>query len=406
MTHRQLPDRPHHDQLKQQAKDFLARVRAGDPGSVDELREHHPEALSPSDVRLADAQLAMARAYGFASWARLVHHVRGVVLRQAIWDRDTQTVDRIVAEDPSAASEAGPHPRWGGDPTALHVAAERGDAAVVRRLLEAGADPDGGDSDYGWTPLQLSAHWNHGEAAAVLRQHGARVDVFAAALLGDDDTLRAMLKERPTLASTPGLNGASPLHVATTAATAALLLEHGAPIDEVDRMGNTPVDSALGRGDRCLPVVFLLVQRGSPASVQQLAALGLIDRLAEAVETDPACLASVRNIGVNAVAGTPLHAAAHHGRCDVVAWLLQRGADPNARANAGQTPLHLSRDQATAAALIAGGADPTATDGEHHTTPLVWARLAAQHWRANDPDAKALAAYLETVTPEGDDNNS
>ncbi|XP_047100960.1 ankyrin-3-like [Schistocerca piceifrons] len=56
--------------------------------------------------------------------------------------------------------------------TALHFAAERGDAAVVRLLLSAASDPSGRDQ-WGWTPLHWAAQNGHAEAAAALLQAGA-----------------------------------------------------------------------------------------------------------------------------------------------------------------------------------------------------------------------------------------
>lgn len=51
---RTLPYRPHLDHLRKQAKVRLDEMRASAP-----------------DARLADAQLALAREYGFASWGKL-----------------------------------------------------------------------------------------------------------------------------------------------------------------------------------------------------------------------------------------------------------------------------------------------------------------------------------------------
>ena len=54
----QLPPRPSLEHLRKQAKALLDEMRRGDP-----------------DALLADAQLAIARRYGFASWPKLRAHV-------------------------------------------------------------------------------------------------------------------------------------------------------------------------------------------------------------------------------------------------------------------------------------------------------------------------------------------
>ena len=60
-----LPERPDLDQLRRQARELLRAAADGDPRAVDRLR-----AVSPQ-VNLSAAQLALAREYGFQSWAAL-----------------------------------------------------------------------------------------------------------------------------------------------------------------------------------------------------------------------------------------------------------------------------------------------------------------------------------------------
>ena len=55
---RDLPARPNLDHLRKQAKQLLQKMKLQDP-----------------DAQLADAQHALAREYGFASWPRLKAHV-------------------------------------------------------------------------------------------------------------------------------------------------------------------------------------------------------------------------------------------------------------------------------------------------------------------------------------------
>lgn len=60
-----LPDRPDLDQLRRQARELLRAAADGEPYAVGRLR-----AVSPR-VTLSAAQLALAREYGFPSWAAL-----------------------------------------------------------------------------------------------------------------------------------------------------------------------------------------------------------------------------------------------------------------------------------------------------------------------------------------------
>lgn len=72
---RRLPERPSVEQLRRQAKDLLRAWRDGDASVVERARVHKPQAAEPV---LADAQLVLAREYGFESWPKLVHHVQAL----------------------------------------------------------------------------------------------------------------------------------------------------------------------------------------------------------------------------------------------------------------------------------------------------------------------------------------
>ena len=82
MTRRQparsLPEKPSLESDRKRAKSLLRALRSAEPESLTRLRTHHPrfqqrgdEAISPDRLRLADAQLVIAREYGFSSWPHL-----------------------------------------------------------------------------------------------------------------------------------------------------------------------------------------------------------------------------------------------------------------------------------------------------------------------------------------------
>ena len=75
------------------------------------------------------------------------------------------------------------------------------------------------------------------------------------------------------------------------------------------------------------------------------------------------------------VTDTPLHVAAESGRCDIVRWLLDRGADVNAPEKNLRTPLHLAAEQgmlAVAHLLLERDAEVDARD-DMERTPLHFA---------------------------------
>ena len=69
------------DYLKQQAKEILRAIRAGDHEALRMFRRIPRftgasfETIQDASPRLQDAQHALALDYGFANWSELVHHV-------------------------------------------------------------------------------------------------------------------------------------------------------------------------------------------------------------------------------------------------------------------------------------------------------------------------------------------
>jgi len=74
---RRLPAHPSLEHLKKQAKVLLDQLTAGNPQALERFRALVSRA-APAAPQLADAQLALARDYGFASWAKLKAHVEAI----------------------------------------------------------------------------------------------------------------------------------------------------------------------------------------------------------------------------------------------------------------------------------------------------------------------------------------
>ncbi len=132
---RHLPVRPNLDQLKHQAKDLLRSIRQGDLPAIREFNQHHPKPMTADQVTLADAQLALARAYQAPSWPRLVQACN---LIDAIWRDDLQAVRALVVKHPNLLHDnAGiRNSNWG---PPLTYAANLGRDRIIKMLHELGA---------------------------------------------------------------------------------------------------------------------------------------------------------------------------------------------------------------------------------------------------------------------------
>jgi len=91
------------------------------------------------------------------------------------------------------------------------VASAHGDLDVVRSLLEeepalvnAAWDWGGGDWETG---LGAAAHMGRRQIALYLLEHGARLDLFAAAMLGYFDVVTAILSDFPEMREALGPHG-------------------------------------------------------------------------------------------------------------------------------------------------------------------------------------------------------
>lgn len=105
------------------------------------------------------------------------------------------------------------------------VAVAHGDLERVRQLVEqesrlvnAAWDWGGGDWE---TPLGAAAHMGRHDIAEYLLAHGARLDLFASAMLGQLDVVRSALEAFPSALTVAGPHGISLLAHARAGGTAA-----------------------------------------------------------------------------------------------------------------------------------------------------------------------------------------
>ena len=136
MPNRDLPVRPDLHQLKIQAKDLLKAIHRGDAPALAELDEFHPKKVDPTNVKLADAQLVLARSYHASSWTRLVLACNII---DAIWNDDVDGLRRILTKHPELVHEDARVQKgcnWG---PPMSYAANIGRDRIITMLRELGA---------------------------------------------------------------------------------------------------------------------------------------------------------------------------------------------------------------------------------------------------------------------------
>jgi ankyrin repeat protein len=273
------------------------------------------------------------------------------------------------------------------------VAVENGRADVAGLLLDAGADPNHPSDMYdGWTPMLIAASRESPELVQLLRSHGAMVDAWSAAALGDVARLSQIVEGNPDVVRERRANEAPPLHFAATVDAARFLVDHGALLDALDKYGATAARAAAyGRRSR-RPVARYLMDVSGESDAWLFAALDDVAALKSLAERGVDTL-SARRSGLNPASGsgeTPLHTAAALANAETVNFLIAQGVDADVSSGPdGDRALHYAakrnaRDVVDA--LLAAGANPRLKDARHEATPADWARFSGHF---------VLATYLE-----------
>ena len=107
-----LPSRPSLESLRKQAKQLARDVAAGDAGAVARVRAQLPHVDAPLTQR--NAQLVIAREYGYAGWHDLTAEVSKLLgkglewaveqARRVIHDNDVEGLKQLLAEHPALVS--------------------------------------------------------------------------------------------------------------------------------------------------------------------------------------------------------------------------------------------------------------------------------------------------------------
>jgi ankyrin repeat protein len=442
---RKLPARPDLDQLKRQAKELLEGYLAGEENAVAEVNRFFRDA-DPAKFALHDAQLVLARSYGYDSWPKIKAYVDGVTidrLCEAVRTGDVEQVRALLRVRPELVNRV-----TGDGHTPLHYAVLRRMPEMARALMQLGADANAGiyPRIEATRPITIALERGYDEIAAILRDEekqraagrptaGDVPDELRNALqAGNEDAAISILEAHPNLVrfELPG-NRRTLLHLASALLlprVAAWLVDHGAAVNSRDSDGSTPLEIA---GLRCRPperaegmadMVRLLREKGAELTARTAVILGdeellrkkhaeedLVtpqdDRgwlLSLAVDCNrPEMLNLLLDFGLDPDArvrvddgdeltftwGMPLYQCTRYRKHAMAEMLLERGADPNGQVYASGTPLseaYGQRDERMIALLERYGGKSNASMAGLYRRPDLAKRLLDEFGDAQLPD--------------------
>ncbi|MBI2686608.1 MAG: ankyrin repeat domain-containing protein [Acidobacteria bacterium] len=172
---RRMRRQPDLEQLKRQAKELQGGFAAGDEAAVREVNAHY-RAADPLRFALYEAQLALARSYGFDSWAKLKAYVDGVTVRRladAVGAGDMAMVRTMLRARPELADLT---MSYGDERRPIHFAVMSRLPEMVRLLMRHGASAREGihphrDATRAWT---MAKERGYSEIVAVIEEEERR----------------------------------------------------------------------------------------------------------------------------------------------------------------------------------------------------------------------------------------
>ena len=367
--------------LDEEAGTLLRTLAKGDERATRRMRAHVPHLAAVSNAGLreratiSDARVVIAREYGFPTWRGLVEGLRE---ESAAWQRERQHSEPVEAALDAIGA---------------------GDVVSLRRLLE--SHPE-------------LAYVEVGAGGSLLGEV-AQPDVFGARLgraLGVDRACVDLLIEYGS-----DLDG--PLGTAACfdrLELVEMLLAAGARVNARGIHGITPLETAIYHASRASVDVLAAIEL-VPDAPWIAAGAGRVDRLERFLDAhggliaeaylhrpNPADVGWLHRLPARDVAQDVLNEALVHAaqneRPGAVAWLLGRGADPNAGPYQGCGALHLAAAFGaidSVRLLIAAGTDIERPNEFNGDNALGWAQYVLDRERPGDPGVAAVRDLLRSL---------
>lgn len=324
-------------------------VRKGDLARVKAILEKNPGVINEQDTALFEmTPLETAVSKGNAAMVRLllklganVNYLDNRKRTPLFYAGNVETI-KILLE-----AGADINARDDNDETPLHCAVHNEKIAIVKYLIDNGADIEARENFMQLTPLLYSVFWFQGK----------------------EEVVSLLLIECGADITKKDKEGNTTLHLAaknnSTSKIVAILLLKDADVNVRNNNGELPVDLAKEKENE--NSWLMLSTKGILRDLFCLATLGDMHKVYTFISQNPDIITAKNSEGI-----TPLHFAAITDNLKLAKLLLLRGADIHTKDYNGRTPLYWAARETCpdiVDLLVKKGADVNATDLEG-LTPL------------------------------------
>lgn len=261
---------------------------------------------------------------------------------------------QLVNNDPNSRDQNGRTP--------ISYAAENGHVAIIKVLLDKGAEIEPTPPDHRFSPLSLAVMRNHTAAIELLIENGAFME-------GNNGPM----KYGNMVPHITPLSIAAHMSHETTVQ---MLLDKGANLDSKDQYGRTALSRAARRGHKA--IVDLLLKKGANIESKDNDKETPLLKAAKNGHASLVMFLLEKGADINSkdeMSRTPLWWASEESDAAIVKLLLEKGAHVDPQDDKGITPLSLAvteGDESLVSLLLQNGASCTIKD-KHGRTPLSWA---------------------------------
>ena len=336
MRQKQLPPNPNLEHLKSQAKKLLKAYRGDSDDAIDRIRSFFPRLANAADVEiqqaefgLQDAQLVIAREYGFENWSRLKERV--IHLEQ---NAAEDTAKEILFKIIRAAD------------------IDEADISKVKALIAADSSLISAKDDEGRTPVEalvttrriinVIASRPRKTIYNILMEQGAKPDLITAIAMDDIDRVAQLIDANPQLIrqrfNIPGpWAGVNPLAIAAgyarTKIARVLIETDSSLVNAKEDEGKSPMDllvkpwhhSAFEYEPR-KPIYDLLIENGATPDVCHAIIMNDVARVTQLINANPQLLEQQFVCG-NGIKFRPLAIAAAYGRTEILDLLFSAATE-------------------------------------------------------------------------------